>query len=306
MPFGFDGRTKAYRRYQLGAASALSGILGSMGSYAYSRYFGRSKARPMSRFRRYGRRRYGRRGGRKAAGRARGANRKLIAGKGIFQRRFRKVIGRRLDTRMTRNEYDSTRELVRSGTILPNALTVVGTSANFQIGDMPIALSKLFDYDEYKVTKIQMVLTPMVQSTGATDLNVNNEGDPYLYIVPRVHSNVISGTPSIQTVKTSPGVMRFHYLRKKPIVVNLAPFAQVEEDLITGTGAAVQQEIPLKKLGWIHNPQDAAPYNTGLHVNYGNVYFYLPRIVAGSFIPRWRVEYYATAIFRGNRNLLDI
>lgn len=308
MDYRFSGTKRV-----VGALNVLSGIALERGlnhlSNLYNKYTSpmlpvRTRKRgPRRMFRRVKRR-----SRRRAAGRARGASRKLIAGKGVFQRRFRKVIGRRLDTRMTRNEYDSTRELVRSGSIVPNVLATGVDTANFQVGDMPLALAKLMDYDEYKVTKIQMVLTPYSFSNGAQTLEVDVAGEPYLYIAPRVHSDNITVSPSLATIKTTPGVMRFHYLRKQPIVINLAPFYQATETTTTSvTGTALDIEMPLRSLNWVHNPQDTGDtYDSTKHPNYGNVLFYFPKLAAGSFVPKWRIEYYATCVLRGNRSLVDI
>lgn len=325
--FPTDRRTNAFKLYDKARWSVGSAIASVAANKFLDWYNSRpSSAMPPRRMRRFARRRrvprYGPRS-RKTKyyrglrlfrrssprkGYYRRVGRRLVAGPGPYQKRLGSMLGAPLDLRMSRNDYDSTRECINyTGGLFPTSVGPAIKTCNFGVGEMPLALSKLFDYDEYKITKIQMVLTPIFISNGAAKLEMNGEYDPYLYVIPRIHSDSLSSTPTLATVKSTPGVMRFHYLRKKPIVINLPAIGVISEDLTTfTTGTALSLEHPFRRVGWIHNPQDSAPYDDSKHPAYGNVVFYLPQIASGSFQPKWRIDYYATWIGRGNRSQIEI
>lgn len=188
--------------------------------------------------------------------------------------------------------------------------TTTGTfqnTINFYMPDMPLAASKMFDYDDYKISNIQLVITPLRISNGAEKLEVADSGEPYFYVLPRIHPENWTTTYTLQNIKSTPGVMRFSLLRRTPIVINLKPIVPVENTLATSASGATQTvESPFKYLGWVHNPQEQGPIQISNYPNYGHCGVWMPQLVAGSFIPRFKFEYYATCTFRGNRALLDV
>lgn len=306
--FGLDRRTKGYRLVSQVAAAAI----GSAAQYAFNRFSsGMPKYRAAAPRWRAGRRHRSRRNFRRRYRRRTGAKRTvrkvLIAGRGPYQKRFSRIQRRALNTNLTRNDYDSTREIIEKGTVVPLSTHVHISYLNFQIGDMSLALSKLFDYDDYKVSGIQLVITPCTFPDGQLPVDVDAASEPYFYVVPRIHPETWTSTPALATLKTTPGVLRFHYLRRKPIVINLAAQGIRQTDVITSsTGTANQVELPMKMLGWQHNPQTVGPIVATNYSNFGNVAIVMPRLATGSFQPRYKIEYYATAMLRGNRALLDV
>lgn len=239
--------------------------------------------------------------------RRRRVGRRFIAGRGPYQRKGKSVAGRRLNTRMARNDYDSTREIANKGFLVPTTSGVVTGSINVAVYEYPLALTKLFDYDEYKLSNIQMVLTPLSLSNGSTPLYIADAGEPYIYIIPKIHPESWSSTPTLNTIKSTPGVMRFHMLTKGPIVVNLKARVPVERTVVASTaGSTYDIQEPSKLLTWVHNPQTVGPISAVNYPNYGTVQIYLPQLAAGSFEPKWRVDYYSTINFRGNRALAEV
>lgn len=311
---GFDARTRASKLANAAigalAGQALSTIPTSLRALyssmpSFTGYRARRSRRSLlyRRRRRFGRfrRRYRRRNKL-----GRGARATFIAGRGAFQRRFRRRIGRKLNTRLTRNDYDSTREIVVKADLFPTSTGAQVVQYNMKVIEMGLAQTKLFFYDDYKLSDIQMVLTPVNLSNGAEKLEVAAGSDPYIYAIPRIHADLWTSTPRLETIKSTPGVMRYHMLRKKPIVINLAPIAQVSEELQRVDGTSLEVEKPFKYVTWMHNPQEGGPFDPTLYLSVGNVVFYLPRLAAGSFQPKWKVEYYATCTLRGNRVLADV
>lgn len=259
------------------------------------------RRRRMPAGRRYGRRR------RIGPSRRRRASKRLVAGPGPYQKRGRSVIARPLNTNLSRNDYDSTRECVQKGVIFPNSTAVNVETRNTAVGDYPLASAKMFDYDEYKLANIQLVLTPLNLGIAQQSLSLADGADPYLYVIPRIHPDTWTSTPSITTIKSTPGVMRFHMLRRKPIVINLKTIVPQEETVFASvTGASYTIETPFKKLGWIHQPQEAGPVVDANYPNLGTCTFYMPQLAAGSFQPKWRIDYYTTVYLRGNRALIDV
>lgn len=304
-----DQRTRAAKLVNLLAASYGS-ILFDRSQRAVTNYIGKKyksfwkPAAAMPRRRTY-KNRMRRSAGRR--GRARRVRKALIAGRGPYQKRGRRVAGRRLNTKMTRNDYDSTREIVSKSVIFPESSAVKTSNSNCAVGDFPLAVSKMFDYDEYKLSNIQLVLTPLNVGIANQTLSLADAGEPYIYIVPRIHPDSWTSTPTLNTIKSTPGVMRFHMLRSKPIVVNLKPIVPQEDTVFASTsGATYTIETPYKRLGWIHQPQSAGPVVDANYPNLGTVTYYLPQLAAGSFQPKWRLDYYATVSLRGNRALAEV
>lgn len=172
---------------------------------------------------------------------------------------------------------------------------------------MPVALSKIFSYEEYKYSNIQMVLTPINLANGAQKLELNDNSTPYLYYAKRIHAKNDIFDNEEQTWKSTPGVQRVPLLRSRPTVINLEIFASQKDDIIgneVGSTFAIQR--PLRRIGWIHQPQSGGPPSPANYPKFGVIDFCLPQIATGSFQPKWRVEYYVTTYFRGLREPLQI
>lgn len=224
------------------------------------------------------------------------------AGKGPYQKRFPGLFGRRLNTNFTRNDYDSTREVMSKNVMFPSSVSRAIQSFNISVLDLPIAASKLLDYDEYKYANIQMVLTPLNLANGAKELTMNDNSTPYLYYVKRIHpeSNITDTT--LETWKNTPGVQRVALLGRRPIVINFAVQAPMEDEIIANAaGAAFTIQRPMRRVGWMHNPQTVAPLVAANYPNFAAIDFCLPQLAIGTFQPKWRVEYYVTMYFKGNR-----
>jgi len=174
---------------------------------------------------------------------------------------------------------------------------------NLSVLDMPVALSKLFDYDEYKYSQIQMVLTPIHLANGAQQLYIHENSTPYMYFVKRIHPEEDQTQSDLQYWKNTPGVQKFPVMGRKPIVINFAVQAPQEREIIgNNAGQAFTIQQPMRKVGWIHNPQDAPPAVGANYPNFGVIDFRLPQLLNTSgFLPKWRVEYYVTMYFKGNR-----
>lgn len=326
LPFARTGVTRSGSAFRGAAANALAAVAGtvarravdSTANYLYNTasgyWTGNSNSRSYrimrarsSHGRRRGRRMFRARGKRRRfQRRKRGVRNKMIAGKGPYQRGFRRF-NRTLNTKMLRNDYDSTREIKDKGVVFARSTGVSLASSNTAIGDYPLAASKMFDYDEYQLKNIQLVLTPLHISNGAEKLELADAGEPYIYVVPKIHPEAWTSTPSLNTLKSTPGVMRFHMLRTKPIVVNLSSaLPRVDEIKGSTTGASYTIEQPGKYYGWIHQPQTEGPIVDANYPNFGNVQLYIPQIQVSSFQPKWRVDYYATVLLRGNRALAEV
>lgn len=314
-----DRRTSAYRLYDKARWSIGTSLASIAANKLYDYYRSprapppqRSLFRSNMRFRkrtRYSRRSFKGKRARRSTFRARrrGVSRKFIAGRGPLQLKYPKATSSYLNTRMLRNDYDSTREITSKSVVVASTSAITLAGYNFAVYDFPLALTKLFDYDEYMVKDIQMVITPLRISRGEQDLTVVDSADPYFYVAPRVHPETITSTPSLNVIKSTPGVMRFHMLRKKPVVINLPNQLPQEDEIIgSATGTSYTVRKPMRTLRWIHNPQDSGPVVDTNYPNMGNVFIYVPQIQSGDYQPKWRVDYYATICLRGNRALLDV
>lgn len=269
--------------------------------------FAKRRWRPVARPRRY-RRKAGRMFKRRSLyWRRRGGmtGRSTFTGWGPLQKKMRyRAIRRPLNLNFKRNDYDSCRDLFQTNVLQPSVTGEVFNNYNFIVSDSAIAASKLFDYDEYRCDNIQLVLESNKAPMG-NDANISTddaEDSLYGFIIPRVHTPSITAATYEDFLRT-PGVIKFHLLSRKKIVVNLSPtYAPVGEHIFSNqAGTAHDIRRPLKKMGWIHNPQTAGPIVATNYFNYGNCFIYLPKLAAGSYIPRWNVRIYATAKFRGNR-----
>lgn len=254
---------------------------------------GMRRRRMLFRRRRRGRRAIKRRG-RRAGRRTRGV--------GPYQKKFGGRFFRKLDLNFARNDYDSTREIKSVGSqVASNAASFV-TQHYCYVGDFPLALSKLFDYDEYKVTKLQMVIQPQFLHKGSTQVEAATNYDPFFYVVPRIHVEAWTGTPSIDEVRNTPGVIKVPFNIQKPVVINLAVWAEQTDTIVRDlTGASLTIRRPMTKLNWMHNPQTSGPFVSANYASLGNVNIYWSQLAAGSYLPRFEIKYVATFLFRGNR-----
>jgi hypothetical protein len=190
--------------------------------------------------------------------------------------------------------------------MFPTALGVAIQNYNLQIEALPLAQTKIMDYQEYKYVDLTMVLTPINISNGAQKLEMNDNSTPFLYYAKRFEQEPPTDTDLSQW-KNTPGVQKVSLIGRKPIVIPMAVMANYEDEIIaSSTGAAFTIVQQPRKIGWINNPQDVLPIVPANYPNFGNISFRLPQLTAGTFQPKWRVEYYVTMIFRGNRNLVQI
>lgn len=307
---GYDSRTKFARAGDAALAGLVSyglakaGYTGSNSSYTRSampplrRVIRRWRSGRRTRKRRSYRRKYNKRG--------RGVSSRYPAGRGPLQNYQRRQNRLKLNTRLTRNDYDSTREIANKGFIQASSLSIVTGEVNFSVIDFPLALAKLFDYEEYKMVNLQYVITPQHIANGAAQLKMSDFGDPYLYILPRMLSEDITTTPELKTIQSTPGVLRFSYLRTKPIVINVRATATEKRTFVTDLASTdYVQENTVRPFGWLRNPQDSGPPVGSNYPTTGNLYYYAPSIVGSSdFQPRWRVQIYATILLRNNRSLI--
>lgn len=213
---------------------------------------------------------------------------------------------RGLNTNLTRNDYDSVREVIAKGVMFPSNSAVAIQDFNTSIADMTLAQTKIMDYQEYKYASLQMVLTPINIANGAQKLEMNDNSTPYLYYAKRF-SQVAPTDTDLEHWKNTPGVQKVALLGSKPIVINLAIQAPVEDEIIASdNGTAYTIIRQPRRIGWIENPQTSLPIVAANYPNFGNVSFRLPQLATGAFQPKWRVEYYCTMLFRGNRELVQI
>lgn len=252
------------------------------------------------------RRRWGKRRGRRAVRRRAGKKNAVFTGRGSATRWRYNRASRRVNSNMTRNDYDSTRDRAYNGNIQGTSVGAVWTEHNFRITDLSIAASKYLDYDHYKFAKIQAVITPKWQD-GTAKLRTAGQADPYLYVIPRVHPDSISSTPTIQLLKTTPGVLRYSLRRNKPIVINIGAYLPRKLEYVGDQiGTVYNVEQPFFFPGFIHNPDTSSSIPSN-HPKFGSIYTYMPQLESTSdYVPNFTIEYYVTTYFRGNRALIDV
>lgn len=303
---GYDARTIKSKLVQNVLAGIGGAALNSIQNLGWS-HFNRNSMPPLSkrRFAPY-RKRWGKRRGRRPF-RAR-PGKKIVAftGRSSATRRRYNRAARRVNSNMTRNDYDSTRDRIFKSYITGTAVGPVWTQHNFRVTDLTIASTKYLDYDHYKFSNIQCVITPKWQDSTAK-LRTAGEADPYLYVLPRVHPDTISSTPTIQLLKTTPGVLRFNLRRSKPIVINMGAYLPRKQEYVGDQlGTVYNVEQPFFFPGFIHNP-DSSTSVPANHPKFGSLYTYMPQLEATSdYIPNFTLEYYVTTYFRGNRALIDV
>lgn len=315
--FPADRRTKAFRLYDK-ARWSVGSALASIAANKFLDWYNRPSSSAMApprllrrnrmayRPRRVGRSRRGFRRMSRFRRRRRGARVTMAAGKGPYQKRYPRLIHRPLNTDMTRNQYDSCRDLKDYSTISANTSSNQTTNVNFSVYDGEVAATKLFGYTDYKVKDVQLVLTPLNIHLGATDVQVTTNGKPFIYIIPKIHSTSVTGLTTSE-VERLPGVMKFPIASRKKIVVNLATFGSLEEEVETSASAGAETvETPFKYIGFVHNPQTSGPPTASNYPKYGNAIIYVPQMASGSFLPVWKVQFLWTTIFKGNRSLIAI
>lgn len=305
---GYDRRTLA-SKFAAQALSAIGGAaLNNISNLGWN-HFNRVAMPPVWRKkfgRAFGRPKYGKRRGRRSAYRRRGRKSRPFTGRGPATMSRRRVyVKKRLNANMTRNDYDSTRERVFVGYVTASTTAPVWSPFNFRVTDMSLALAKYLDFEHYKISNIQMVITPK-WGDNTESLRMYGEGDQYLYVLPRVHPDTIASTPTIQLVKTTPGVLRFSLRRNKPIVINLGAYLPRKQEYVGDTtGTVYNVEQPFFFPGWLHNP-DLTTSDPSKHPKFGNCYIYCPQLESStSARPNYTVEFYATCLLRGNRKLID-
>lgn len=209
----------------------------------------------------------------------------------------------KLNTNMSRNDYDSirvVRDVPAASRPRLSAAGVYYVNELISIDDFPFAASKGADYQQYKMTNVQVVLTPRF-SKGAFD---NHKGlaaanaDFYGAIWPRSHNDVPVGTPTWNTIKQTPGVRLFKLDSGKRVVLNLAPYVDLETP--SNQGRTLGRRIPL---GWSDYLQGGLTPNFKL-CPWG---VYIPQAAPqgdGAPVIDWNMEIYATFIFRGNTDYI--
>lgn len=312
-----DKRTNAYRLYDkalsVGVASLASLGAGYLGfgsrgfgyrDMAYPRAVSRRKR---SSFLRPFKRRYGRRFYKKKWSRGKKrSSRRFIAGKGPFQKKYRSRLYKALNTNLSRNDYDSTREVYTQGTITGSTSAAVGANVQFNVGELDLAATKIAKYDEIKHTNIQLVISPTKFFKNASTV-ASLQAEPYLYVIPRIHGNDDLTLPSFETVIRTPGVMKYRMDRQKKIVVNLPCQAPIVDTWETGPGTGTTDTLnrEMRYIGWYHNPWDGTGTLPLASFPYlGNAYVYMPQLESGSAIPQFRLELYVTTLMKNNRDLL--
>lgn len=206
-------------------------------------------------------------------------------------------MNKRLNTNFSRNDYDSCRDIKVQPSVI-SLSSVAGTVIHYSasIDDFPLANAKAALYEQYKMTNCQAVLTPLfVNTTWDNHQGVTGIYEAFGAIWPRADVPVPTTLPTWSDVKKSPGVRLFKINSTKRIVLNLVP--QVETNIQTEQGLNLRSH---RKLGWteyrtpaIENV-DVCPYTVNL-----------PQIAAGTGNKiSWKVEMYATFVFRGLKALI--
>lgn len=287
-------------------AGASSMAYGAYKAYQLGKMFGWRRGASRHGYKmskRYRKKRFVRMKRKKTQWKRRYVRKRFAAGAGKLQ--FKQGIGRFLapfNSNFNRNDYDSCRDFAREIIYVPSTLSFSQTSFSFRIGEVPVALDKMFDYSEYKITNVQLIITPLVMNDGQTNLNCAQD-PPYMYIIPR-HDGVTPPTYNYGNIQKSPGCIKIHLNKKIPTVVNLVDFVPVQDDIEQTTGFVLPVKRVMKRLGWIDNPQTAGPYNPSLHPEYGRVIIWSPQLTGASFQPRYRIQHCATVLFRGYKQFI--
>lgn len=228
---------------------------------------------------------------------------RFVAGPGTYQyKQGRRALRRTLNTNFQRNNFDSCRDWVLPKLVQsPASDDDVQIEYSFKIGDIDIARTKMFDYSEYRITNIQLVITPMKFGLGAETLTMA-EGEPYMYIIPR-HDTGITPKYKLEDIKRSPGVWRINLMKKTRTVINLTDFLPVIKDYVNTDQTNIQVPKDYQRVRWIENPQEEGPYDNRRHPQFGRVILWLPQILAG-YQPRFTFQFVATVLFRGYKKYI--
>lgn len=291
--------------YKKAAANVLSAalpvvassLLGRFGRYAYN-----SAMAPISRARRrrvmYPVRRRRFRKIRRVRSGMRRSRRKVRNGLNFVDKKFRRnrMINPVLNTRMARNDYDSIRVCFRKTNFSLTNISETNYRLDFKIGESPLALSKLTDYDEYKITNVQWVFEPRYV-TSQNFGGVAYGSLPFVLVKNRAHNTIPLGSSTYDDARRSPGWRWIPIRKLTPTVINSTPFYEPEEISDAGTNITTV----LKKLNWIHNPDTV--YNPANHPSVCPIDIIGPQLAAVDAV-NWTVSCYATIIFRGFRSTL--
>lgn len=293
---GYDARTKWSRWGNL-ALAAIAGARAARGLF----YKNPLQSMPPLRRGRYRRRAYKkklyRRKGRKIQ--ARKYRGKAGQFKHLLARR------KRLNTNLSRNDFDSTRECLQRGFVTQNTTSPAYSTYSQSINLFPLAEAKREDYNEYKVSNVQVRIKPRIPK-GALQYHAGNVAADFQYaFIPCQDATPPVTTPSWQTLKNTPGVQFVNMSNLKAKVFNLKPMLQ--EVRTTEQGVDQIVNVPMK---WQET-------NTGLSLPLQWCPFrvYIPQsrgdykgTVAGTadFEYILDIEVYATFVFRGNKSLVDI
>lgn len=238
---------------------------------------------------------------RRAYGKRRGPSRRRSGlrrrGKGWRSRGQRGVKNRGLNTNMSRNDFDSVRDISRnSETFLFDDTGPAVYRRTSKLEDFALAISKSADYNQYKMTNVQVVLTPKFPlGIYQGHKGVQGDGEMYGAIYPRSRNDNPAAVPLWQTVKKTPGVRLFKLDSTRRIILNLVPF--ITEVITTEQGITIDKQ---RNLGWsdviqgIPDNLELCPYSV-----------FIPQAAIGSNKVEWRLDTYATFIFRGNKDLID-
>lgn len=303
-PWNNFNRQDYIRKTLLAVGSAGSSM--AYGAYnAYKglrRYFGSRKRRVRS-AQMYGRRRY-LRPKRLRRGRVmRRMKKRFVAGVGTYQKKMGAKFLKPFNSNFARNNFDSCRDFALNWQVLaPSAASAAQFELNFKIGNIPIALDKLGDYSEYKITNIQLVITPLKFGSGVETLTMFQE-PAYMYIIPRHDTGAVS-TLTFEEIHKSPGVIKVHLLKRRNTIINLQDYCPKLQRYIQTNNDTVTVPRDYQKLGWIENPTQAGEaYNPNSHPEYGRCVAWFPQINAG-YQPTFRVQYCATILYRGYRSFI--
>lgn len=277
---------------------AASSLLGRFGQYAYNR-----ATMPPVRMRRRrvsypARRRRSVRKFRRARARVRRGRRQIRNGYNYVDKKFgrNRRLNPMLNTRMLRNDYDSVRVVFRKTNFSLTNIGESNTRLDFKIGESPLALTKLLDYDEYKITNVQWVFEPRYVTTQNFG-GVAYGSLPFLLVNNRAHNTIPIGSSSYDDARRSPGWRWIPIRKLTPTVLNSTPFYEPDEISDTGTNI----NTVLKKLNWIHNPDTV--YNPSNHPSVCPIDVIGPQLAAIDSVD-WTISVYATIYYRGLRSTL--
>lgn len=204
-----------------------------------------------------------------------------------------RVLRPKLNNNFSRNDYDSIRDAQFKTSFNLSQLTNTTTTQTIRVGDFPLAANKLLDYNEYKVTQVQWVIIPKYVNTSTFG---SFSDDPYLLFRNKVHVLSSGAALTYGDARRTPGFIKIPISKTSRTVINTVPY--YEEETTSTAGTLVSK--PLRKLGWIHNP-DTSAYNPANHPILCPMEMIGP-LLNSSFDCGYKIEVYATVLFRGYRD----